>query len=164
MSWFLPIEKLLQWGRPQAGPAFSQVPGGPVTFQWPQRHPLSPRQGQSSPGACPLFPVFLVSLLLGPVRGDYTLSKAGPPPTTAGTPSSDSLRGGGRGFFCLFNMGGLVWQERKLQTGDWEQWDRPPAVHETMGDGALACQWPALPTPRWVALENCFTPQLPLRD
>lgn len=49
VSLFLPAEKLLQWGRPQAGPAFSQVPGGPVTFQWPQRSPLSLQAGPEQP-------------------------------------------------------------------------------------------------------------------
>lgn len=81
---------------------------------------VSAGRARAAQGPVHYFPVFLVPLLLGPVRGDHALSKAESPPPSApmaGTQASDSLRGGGHGFSCLFNMGGLVGQERKLQMG-----------------------------------------------
>lgn len=107
-------------GGPRQALPLAKCLGGQSLFSGLREALCLRRQGRAAQGPVHYFPVFLVPLLLGPVRGDHALSKAESPPPSApmaGTQSSDSLRGGGHGFSCLLNMGGLVGQERKLQTG-----------------------------------------------
>lgn len=138
---------------------------GASHFPAASEKPFVSAAGQSSQGPVRCFPASWCPPP-GPCEGGPCPVKGWvlPTPTpTAGTQSSDSLRGGGHGSFCPFNMGGLVWQERKLQTGDRSRGTGLCSSQDN-GKWALGCQWPALPTPRWGALEKCFTPQLPLWD
>lgn len=134
---------------------------------WPQRSPLSPQAGPEQPRACLLcFPVFLVPLLLGPVRGDHALSEAGPPPLLLGhSPQTASE---------VVAMASFVSSVREVLCGKQENSRRGGGVG-SRGTGLLQSmtQWEegpwlsgaALPAPHPHPPPPAFThPSLPLWD